>query len=543
MIIQLQKKIKLMAEKTTFILNGRIVTMQSEEKIIEDGYLVIEDGKIAAITNDIAKLPPKFASKKIIHTDGTIYPGLIDLHNHFVYNVLPLWVVPKRYDNRSQWPAHREYKSGVSKPIKQALALYSVSSKALVRYVETKALIGGTTTGQGMRTRVNGGSKIFKGAMRNVEEPGSDILLPAGSMVPDLVVSGATAQERIDSFRKALNNDMRGAYFYHLSEGIDESARKHFVNLKDNDLISEKLVGIHSLGLHKDDLEYLAQKKAKVVWSPFSNQLLYGKTINLKDLKDSGVTFSLGCDWTPSGSKNILQELKVAYHVNEKQNKIFSNYELIQLVTSSAAKVTGWETQLGILEEGKLADILIINGVQADPYMQLIKAIEKEIELVVVDGIARYGESNIMKKLHHGSVSELEEISVGGNQKSLFLYTASSVINDISFKLATETLKDIMSDLPGFLNKMESEKASLSAIGNEQQEEFTIETDNDFEIEADVFQEYEVSQDADLFADVPMADSVELDTAIVEGQDYWDRIEAQKNITNELKAWLKTCYS
>jgi 5-methylthioadenosine/S-adenosylhomocysteine deaminase len=532
-----------MPQKPTFILHGRIVTMTAENAVTDDSYLAVKNGRIAAIASQLNQLPAEFAGKTVIETGGTLYPGLIDLHNHFVYNVLPLWVVPKKYNNRSQWPAHNEYKSGVSKPIKNALAKYAVSAKALVRYVEAKAMISGTTTGQGMRTKVSGGSKVFDGAMRNVEEPGDPLLLPAGSLVPDLVVTGATAQERIDSFRNALNNKGRSAYFYHLSEGVDERSRKHFFNLRDNDLINEKLVGIHSLGLLKEDLAHLAAKGAKVVWSPFSNQLLYGKTINLKDLKASKVKFSLGCDWSPSGSKNILQELKVAYHCNKEQGSVFSTYELIRSVTSGAAEVAGWQDHIGKLEVGKLADILVLKGNQGDAYMNLIRSLEKDVELVVIDGTARYGNINFMKKLHVNTGVPLEEIKVGQQQKGIYLFSEHSPINDIGLTKAIETLQEIMGDLPAFIKKMEEQESTLMDLGIEPVQEFSIELDNEFEIEADVFQEYEVEDVAELMADPPMAASVEFDGAIVEGELYWNRINAQKNITPELKAWLTECYS
>jgi imidazolonepropionase-like amidohydrolase len=531
-----------MAKKPTFVLHGRIVTMQAEDNIIDDGYLAVKEGKIAFITDDKNKLPAEFAGKKIVETDGTIYPGMLDLHNHFVYNVLPLWVVPKRYDNRSQWPSHAEYKSGVSKPIKQALAKFSVSAKALVRYVETKALISGTTTGQGMRTQVKGGSKLFEGAMRFAEQPGDPNLPPARSMVPDLVTTGSTAAERIDGFRRALEDPSGGSYFYHLSEGIDERARKHFFNLKENDLINDKLVGIHSLGLQLSDLKHLAKKGAKVVWSPFSNQLLYGQTIDLKILKESGVQFSLGCDWSPSGSKNLLQELKVAWFANKEQENVFTNFELVQTVTSKAAAVTGWQEQVGTLEVGKLADILVIKGSDDDAYLQLIKAVENQVALVLVDGIARYGDIGFMKMLRTDTANKLEETSIGEVDKGLYLYCEGSAINDIGFETAIETLTDIMKDLPGFVDRMAEEKATLMDLGIEPEEEFTLELDNEFEIESDVFQEYERPDDAELFADPPMADSVEFDAPVVEGDEYWIRIDAQKNIPDGLKEWLKECY-
>jgi hypothetical protein len=376
--------------------------------------------------------------------------------------------------------------------------------------------------------------------MRNVEEPGDELLLAAGTMVPDLVTTGASAEDRINSFRRAINNESRGAYFYHLSEGVDERARKHFFNLKENDLINKKLVGIHALGLHKEDLIYLKKKGAKIVWSPFSNQLLYGKTINLQDLKDSGVTFSLGCDWTPSGSKNILQELKIAYHVNKNQNDVFTSYELVQSVTSSAAKVAGWETHLGTLEDGKLADILVIKGDTEDPYTQLIRTVEKDVELVIVNGVPRYGNHSFMNALITDPENELEEITIAKTKKGVYLYSEESEINDIGFQEATDTLTDIMLDLKGFVERMKEEEAGLMSLGIDEPEAFTIELDN--EPEPDFFRDHEEPEVIELFADVPMAESIDFDTATVEGENYWYRINAQKNISDDLKEWLKKCY-
>lgn len=530
-----------MAQKPVFVLHGRIVTMTAEDNIVDNGYLAIKDGRIAAIASNLGDLPPEYADKAVIETGGTIYPGLIDLHNHFVYNVLPLWVVPRKYNNRSQWPAHAEYKSEVSKPIRNVLAKYSVSAKALVRYVEAKAILGGTTTGQGMRTRVYGGSKIFDGAMRNVEEPGDPSLPPVGTMVPDLIVTGATAQEKIETFRRALNMKARSAYFYHLSEGNDERSRRHFLNLVDNDLINEKLVGIHSLGLQKQDMEHLADKGAKVVWSPFSNQLLYGSTLNLRDLKSSKVKFSLGCDWSPSGSKNILQELKVAWHANEEQGGIFTTYELVKSVTSGAAEVTGWQAHVGMLEQNKLADIVVVKGTSSDSYMHLIKALEKHIDLVVVDGMPRYGRNDLMKAVHNEM--PMEDITIAEEKKSLYLFSENSEINDIGLNYAIRTLEEIMKDLPAFVTRMEEEEAALMSEGVVPVQEFAVELDNEFQLEADVLQEYETENEAELVADPPMATSIELDSPVVEGEHYWKRINSQKNISDSLKNWLRECYN
>ena len=48
------------------------------------------------------------------------------------------------------------------------------------------------------------------------------------------------------------------------------------------------------------------------MWSPFSNLWLYRDTTDVLAARAAGVRVCLGADWSPSGSKNLLGELKVA---------------------------------------------------------------------------------------------------------------------------------------------------------------------------------------------------------------------------------------
>ena len=48
------------------------------------------------------------------------------------------------------------------------------------------------------------------------------------------------------------------------------------------------------------------------MWSPFSNLWLYGKTTDVATAQSNGMRICLGADWSPSGSKSLLGELKVA---------------------------------------------------------------------------------------------------------------------------------------------------------------------------------------------------------------------------------------
>ena len=48
---------------------------------------------------------------------GTVYPGLIELHNHLSYNCLQLWQVPSPFGNRGQWSSQPDYRRLISGPM------------------------------------------------------------------------------------------------------------------------------------------------------------------------------------------------------------------------------------------------------------------------------------------------------------------------------------------------------------------------------------------------------------------------------------------
>lgn len=518
----------------TYVLKGRLVTMNPEGDVFDEARIVISAGKIAQIASACQEILPEFRSAPEIETGGTIYPGLIDLHNHFVYNVLPLWPVTKRYTNRSQWSKIKNYRRDISLPIR-ALADSAVTSRAIVRYVEVKALLGGTTTGQGIRTQVEGGVKIFRGAMRNAEETDDPRLPEAGTRVPDL----SLADDQIKSFRNSLSK--RRAYFYHLAEGVGSTARKRFLDLAANQLVQESLVGIHSLGLKPEDLVAMAGMRAKVVWSPFSNLLLYGKTLDLKALKDSGAMFSIGCDWSPSGGKNLLQELKVARFVVEVQKSGHNSMDLVRAATSHPATILGWDSYLGVLKPGAFADLILVDGTGDNPYDHLIDAIEKDIKLVVVHGIPRYGFKDIMRHINGDVEDDLETIVIGGVERSLYLYAPGSSLNDLTFAESRETLARAMADLPAFLQSTKEENRLLKAMGFRAEQKFRILLDNELE-------EPETERMGLLAAAAKtdwskMASSVELDGPEVDLPSYWDRLNEQANVDEDLRQMLKKAYA
>ena len=109
--------------------------------------------------------------------------------------------------------------------------------------------------------------------------------------IADVDASDAT------SFQARLKKTQ--CFLLHLSEGTNPAARRHFeaLQLGNGDWAIEKsLCGIHCVALRRPDFDVLASKAASMVWSPFSNLLLYGKTADIAAAAAAGVKIGLG--WT-----------------------------------------------------------------------------------------------------------------------------------------------------------------------------------------------------------------------------------------------------
>lgn len=527
------------------LLRGRVVTMNSRQDILANGLVAIDSGEIKRVCVTKSDLPDSFASIPEIRTDGTIYPGLIDLHNHLEYNALPMWDVPRQYTNRSQWRVEADYISRIRMPIR-VLRSVSETSNAIVRYAETRALLGGATTVQGMGGKIVGGEATFGGIVRNVEMPLRARLPEAEARISDLWLKGHDKNDRIRRFRQILDvTGQRGAgFFYHLSEGVDESARQHLVNLEKHDLILEPLVGIHSLALTASDLSSMHEAGAKVVWSPFSNLLLYGKTLNLNALRDSKVTFALGCDWGPTGSKNILQELKTASRENVRQGRPFTSRELVESVTASAAEVVGWGKGVGTIEEGKLADLVVTDGLAGDPYENLIDAVERNVRLVLVNGIARHGDLCLMNRLHGNSSGDLETIQIDGVAKGLYLRDAKSTINHLSLSVATATLKAAMSNLREYAEAIDDDQTRLHVLDVDGSQGRASDWKHEYEFLLDPFLDIQFDGAAAAIAEHEMVESLELEEIVVDNNEtmYWRKLKGQRNLPHYVKTHLQSVY-
>lgn len=205
------------------------------------------------------------------------------------------------------------------------------------------------------------------------------------------------------SLLKYLNSAEAMAVVAHLSEGMrsDPYNRSEYEYVRKLGMNKKGMVLIHAVGLDEAQLKDAAKNNISIVWSPFSNLLLYGETLDVAAAKKAGINLALGADWTPTGSKHLLDELKIAKRYLAK-NKIkgISDKDLIDMATVNAGIALNLPNVIGKVAKGYQADLLVINPARlkgTDAYARLLNANQKDVSLVIVSGEPIYGEPKVIE--------------------------------------------------------------------------------------------------------------------------------------------------
>ena len=438
------------------ILHGRVVAMDQAFTVFSQGAIYVDGNTIVAVADAVAPPPAGFAGAPIVDTGGTIFPGLVELHNHLSYDALQMWHVPRKFTDRGQWQSNSDYVSNVSGPmgvIAKSKDPHLLAS--LVRYVETKCLLGGVTTAQGISLKGDNLDTYYKSAMRVVDDPGDPKFPKTSTRIPDVDASDWAA------FKKSV--DKASCLLLHLSEGLDPKAREAFLALQDPHskewAIGPPLAGIHCAALQSPDFAVMASKGASAVWSPLSNLLLYGGTTDVKAARQAGVPVALGSDWSPSGSKNLLNELKVAMIANSVNGIGLADRDLVAMATAVPASIVKWGAWIGSLSAGKRADLLVVDApASSDPYGSLLHARETDVRLVMIDGRAVVGLKALMTALGQTG----EEVPLGSQTRVIDYGPGDPRIPSVTFAEAQAALADALHRIPTLL---EDEKAGHGLSG------------------------------------------------------------------------------
>lgn len=170
-----------------------------------------------------------------------------------------------------------------------------------------------------------------------------------------------------------------------------------------------------------------------------------GQTLDLRDLSPP---FAIGADWSPSGGKNLLHELKVAWLYGRETGAgpTLGFEALARAVTIDAARVAKCEPWLGSLAPNTFADLIVLRRRFEDPYENLVRATERDVQLVCIDGEPRYGDAQTLAAFVT-NLTNAEYLAIHGETMVLNLDQPSSPPQGLTLNQAQMRLTAVISDL------------------------------------------------------------------------------------------------
>lgn len=400
----------------TYVLTGTILT---PDQVIPAGSVLVEGEMIREVGVRVT-VP---AGVPVVPVDGIIVPGMIDLHDHLVWNVFPRWKPLVLFRDRYEWQETDAYAAALKNP--EGDLIDAGTGCDMERYAEIKAIAGGATSVVGSLSPSPGkpdSNDCIKGLARNLD------------FYSDLYTKGVTNAEPLryqvfpmemkvsvaDDIRSGMDSGKITCLLVHLGEGDDASARREFAMFRAQGLLRPGTAIIHGVGLRAPEFQAMRENQVGLVWSPRSNFELYGTTTDVAAAKAAGVTMAIAPDWSPSGSSGMLNELHYAAEWNRWQTPpVFDDAELVRMATSTPAKLAHVDTKIGSIAPQRYADLLVLRSRPGSAYNAVVHSEPADVKLVIVGGEAIYGDPALMSKLLQAS--QLEMHMVCGKQQAFNL--------------------------------------------------------------------------------------------------------------------------
>lgn len=351
------------------LVNGTIVTGKDA---IDRGTVQIDKEHITHVSKSARKAQD---AMQIDVSGMLIFPGLINCHDHLLGTYVPRVGDRRPYMNWLEWD--NDLKSAPQYAERQ-----QIESSDLYQLGGFRHLLCGIT-------RVQDHIPHF---VRELFAKNMPIRIISDFAMAHSVTSYALKWGDGIEIEHAKAVEKKIPFITHCSEGFDEETLKSVSTLQSKNALSRQTVLVHGIAFSDKDIELLAENKCNVVWCPVSNLYMFEQTARVKELMDAGVNVCLGTDSPMSGSFSIFEEFRAAREFYRfAYGREIDDRLLVDMLTVNAARAMCL-SDAGEIAEGKMADLLLIDGNTSNPWASLTHADYSDIMLVIADGVPKYGD-------------------------------------------------------------------------------------------------------------------------------------------------------
>ncbi|MGA2973349.1 MAG: amidohydrolase [Candidatus Bathyarchaeia archaeon] len=415
------------------ISGGTIITIDDHRQVIRDGAVLVENDRIAKVGKaDQIKAEPR-AEFEINAKGMVVLPGLIDTHVHLAQALLrgcadDTFLID--WLQKFVWPLQGNFDAQDGK-VSAELCMLEMIKSGTTTFLES--LLHSRYGFDGIAEAVDraGMRGILSKTVMGLPGYGSENSI----MHPGMIENAETCLREVETHFKRWNGkaDDRIRVWYgarslggctpelyaqiaegarllgtgitiHLSE-VQEDVRytkKEFgkmpAELMDEvGLVGPNVVFAHGVWLTENEWQILARKGANVAHCPSSNMKLSSGIAKVPEMMQAGVNVGIGCDGGPSNnSYDMIREMKTASLLQKVRtmDPLATTAEtVLEMATINGAKALGLQDQIGSIETGKKADLVIVNMQKPhltptfNPVSHLVYAAEgSDVETTIIDG-------------------------------------------------------------------------------------------------------------------------------------------------------------
>jgi 5-methylthioadenosine/S-adenosylhomocysteine deaminase len=384
------RKLSIQDQHETWILNGLVVTQDSQRRALQANIRII-DGRIAAITSrKPSKISP--AAKLIDATGLTILPGFVQAHVHLCQTLFRnqaddlelldwlskrIWVMEAAHTEETLHTSallgiHELLSSGTTcildmGTVRHTNAIFEAVKTSGIRASVGKCLMDHPeTTPVGLREPTRDAITEAVALHKRWHSTHGDRIRV--SYAPRFVIS---CTEKLLKEVALLSHEQNALVHTHASENLKEIQMvKKMVGCENVEylhqlgLTSENLVLAHCIWLKPNEKEILKKTGTHVVHCPSSNMKLASGFAHVPDLRKRGINVALGADGAPCNNNlNMFQEMRLAALIHKPASgpKALRAQEVLDMATRDGAKALGWFDDIGSIEVGKKADLIALD--------------------------------------------------------------------------------------------------------------------------------------------------------------------------------------
>jgi 5-methylthioadenosine/S-adenosylhomocysteine deaminase len=373
-------------EKTTLIKNGTLLTMDGNDSVVT-GDLLIRGNLIESLGDAVDR------ADEVIDASGcAVLPGFVQTHVHLCQTLFR-----GAADDLAliDWLKKRVWPMEAAHTAKSARASASLAVAEMIK--------GGTTCALTMET-VNHTVEAF----RVVEETGFRATIGKCMMDKGDDVPRALQEETANSIRESLalleewHGRAEGRIRYcfaprfavsctrellsevarlarergvmihtHASENRTEiemvereTGERNVVYLNSVGITGRHVALAHCIHLDETELEILASTATNVAHCPSSNLKLGSGIAPIKEMLERGISVSIGADGSPCNNRlDMFTEMRTAALLQKVQHgaDVLPARLVMRMATIDGARALGLEKEIGSLEVGKRADVIVVN--------------------------------------------------------------------------------------------------------------------------------------------------------------------------------------